>query len=180
MNAWKKNGAESPTPSGAHCRGDRIAGDLACGPPRREEADRAEQRQHRDHSGVSAGQKRRCDEGRQPGGVNRVDRAVLAPSQVVRAEIALDVRRVVTPLVVVFDAKVAVLEQALRDDQVVRLVAAGNPWREPPGRRQEQRRQDDDGGDRTGRRDPAYRHPTSRQDRNERCRRQDLSERADP
>src|SRR5262245_47315338 len=57
--------------------------------------------------------------------MNRVDFAVLAAFQVVGAEIRMEERLVIATHVVVLDLEISVLENALRDDQIVWLVAAG-------------------------------------------------------
>ena len=60
----------------------------------------------------------------QPGRVNRVDLAVLSAAQEVGSQAAAEVTPEVLPGVVVLDPQIAVVQQALRDDQVVRFVAA--------------------------------------------------------
>ena len=73
--------------------------------------------------------------------MDRVDLAVAAASPIVGLERRLEVRAVVAAGVVVLDRKVVIGEQALRDDQIVRLVAARKDRRElqPPRRRAEDR-----------------------------------------
>ena len=57
--------------------------------------------------------------------MNRVDLVVGAARQIVRLEIGREVFLVVEPLVVVLDLEIAVAPEALRDHQVMRLIAAG-------------------------------------------------------
>ena len=57
--------------------------------------------------------------------MNRVDFPVLAPLHVVGAKRSPEKLLVIAALVVVFDPEIAVSQQALRDDQVVWLVAPG-------------------------------------------------------
>ena len=61
---------------------------------------------------------------RQARRVNRVDRAVLTATQEVGPQVAAEKLAVLAALVVVLDPQVAVGEQALGNDQIVRLVAA--------------------------------------------------------
>ena len=66
--------------------------------------------------------------------MDRIDLAVNAARQVVGLQRPAVVRAVVLPLMVVLDLQIAVVQQALRDDQVVRLVAARKQRRvgQPP------------------------------------------------
>ena len=64
--------------------------------------------------------------------MDRVDLPVGAAADVMRRQRAGAVRLIVAPTVVVLDFQIAVEQQALRDDEVVRLVAAWNRRRHLP------------------------------------------------
>ena len=64
---------------------------------------------------------------RDPRGVNRVDLAVDAAAHEVGLQDAVEVLEVLILLMVVLDGEIAVAEQALGDDEVVRLVARRAP-----------------------------------------------------
>ena len=66
--------------------------------------------------------------------MNRVDLAVPPAFQVVGLQVAVRVNEVVALPVVVLDLQIAVEEQALCDDEVMRLVAVRENGREPPRR----------------------------------------------
>src|SRR6478609_12190089 len=63
-----------------------------------------------------------------------VDLPVLSALQEVRFQIAVRIDEIVAALVVVLDLQVAVVKQALCDDEVMRLVAVGQDGCEPPRR----------------------------------------------
>ena len=79
------------------------------------------------------------DERRQPGSMHRVDPAVPAAPLDVRLQLTAVVGAVVAATMHVFDGQRAIEQQALRDDQVVRLVSAGDHRRRAPRRQREDR-----------------------------------------
>jgi hypothetical protein len=76
--------------------------------------------------------------------VNRVDLPVYPALHVIGAKIAAPILPVIALSIVVLDLEVAILDQALRDDQIVRLVAAGSELAgvEKPERRVDDERRD--------------------------------------
>jgi hypothetical protein len=78
------------------------------------------------------GERRKHDR-RQAWRVDRVHLAIAPAADDVRRQVAAPVGAIVAALVVVLDLDVAVREEALRDDEVVRLVAAGNRRRRVVG-----------------------------------------------
>ena len=81
---------------------------------------------------IAADRERRQHDRRHARRVDRIDGAVAPALDRVRIQIAGEVGAVVAALMVVLDLQVVVVEQALRDDEVVRLVAAGNRRRREP------------------------------------------------
>ena len=103
---------------------------------------------HQQHNRrVAAQRERRRGQQRQADRMDRIGSAIPARRNRVRRQFCVVVRGVVLPRMVVLDAQVVVREQALRDDEVVRLVAP----REHPRR-----------GERHGRR--AKEHGAGRED----------------
>jgi hypothetical protein len=90
-----------------------------------ERSQRSEQRDEGDGACPPGNRIRRQDERRKSRRMDRVDLPVLAALEKIRPQIAGPVRLVVALPVVVLDLQITVFEQALGDDQVVRLVAAG-------------------------------------------------------
>src|SRR5690606_17775582 len=84
-------------------------------------------------AGIAAEGKRGNHDRRQARRMNGIDFAVLAALQILRLDVHVEIRRVVALAVVVLDAQVAVAHQALRHDQVVRLVTTRPHWRNAPG-----------------------------------------------
>ena len=79
--------------------------------------------------------------------MDRVDLAVGAAREVVGLQRPVEVRAILLLLMVVFDLQIAVMEQALRDDEIVRLVAAGKERRtgqSPGGRAKDHRACEED------------------------------------
>ena len=75
------------------------------------------------------------DDGRQAGRVNRVDLAVASAPAIVRLrQIAREVGAVVAVRCGCSRSKIVIVQQALRDDQIVRLVAARHRRRHRPRR----------------------------------------------
>ncbi len=131
------------------CGGDECGNDtpghLACRAPQRSTRPSAlSSGKCQDGAGIARQQEGRQHQRRDAGRVNRVDCAVAPAPQIVRLQLSVDVRGVLAAPVVVLDPQVAVGQQALRDDQVVRFVAAGDARRHPPRRRAEERDQQQD------------------------------------
>src|SRR5712691_10973400 len=64
--------------------------------------------------------------------MNRVDLAVFAALEIVRLDRSSQIRFVVTLPMVVLDLEIVILKEALRDDEVMRLVAVGMLRRNRP------------------------------------------------
>ncbi len=93
--------------------------------PRERRAGRGEDYQKHLHAAVARDGECRGHEHRQPRGVNRVDLAVAPEAAEIRLrQLPREERPVVSAVVVVLDPQIAILQKALGDDQVVRLVAA--------------------------------------------------------
>ncbi len=93
--------------------------------PHQRRGGRGHDDERHDHAGVAAGSVNRRHQHGHAHGMNRVDLVVRAAGEVVRIEIRREVLLVVASRVVVLDLQIAVAPQALGDDQVVRLIAAG-------------------------------------------------------
>ena len=114
--------------------------------PRERAAARGDEQQEQDDAPISADCKGRRDECGQAGRVDRVDLAVAPRAEVVRRQRPPAVRLIVAAQVVVLDLEIAIEQQALRDDEVMRLVASGHRRRHLPRRAGK-----DDEGERAGR-----------------------------
>ena len=124
-----------PEPGRGH-----VAGRSPREPPQEPRPSGGQQEEERRGAAVSAERVRRGDEGRHTGCVDRVDVPVLAALQVIGLELVGVVLQVVAARVIVVDAEITVVQQALRDDQVVRLVTRGQPARRPAPREGEHAR----------------------------------------
>ena len=100
--------------------------------PRERAAARRDHEEQQDDAAVSAERKRRRDERGESRGMNGVDLAVHAAADVVGRERTGIVRLIVASPVVVLDLQIAIEQQALRDDEVVRLVATRHRRRDLP------------------------------------------------
>ena len=126
-----REGVEEIRRGGEHCRnaGPR-ARDAARYPPREPPDDRGRQRRDQNHrqdrTGITGDRKRRQDDDRDARRVNRVDLAACRSLQEVRLETARKIIEVIAVRIVVRDAQIEVLEDALCRCEVMRLVAAGN------------------------------------------------------
>jgi hypothetical protein len=110
-------------------------------PPRNPRGQRSEHHEEEARAPIAANGEGRRDENGDADRMDGVDLAVASAPPVVGLERGLEIRAVVAAGVVVLDREVVIGEQALRDDQIVRLVAARKNRRElqPPRRRAEDR-----------------------------------------
>jgi hypothetical protein len=92
--------------------------------PGERRADRAHHGEEHRRAWQPEEEERRRDQQRQTGGVNGIDLAVRAAAQVIRLERARVIFEVIAAQVVVLDPDVAVSQQALRDHEIMRRVAA--------------------------------------------------------
>ena len=122
---WKTNGTESATAAQAIQAADGVAGHVMSGAPEQSGPERRQDDEKRDSAHHPERGVRRQQERRQARRMNRVDLTVRATAQEVWRQSAREERRVIVVVVVVLDPEVAVFEQAVADDQIVRLVATG-------------------------------------------------------
>ena len=94
---------------------------------------------------VSTDRERRGDDRRQAWCVNRIDPAVASETLDVRLQLGVVVGAVVRASMHVFDREIAVEQQALRDHQVVRLVAGRDQRGDAPCGQPEDRTREDGG-----------------------------------
>ena len=125
----------------------RTSGD-ACPPPQDGGRERRHDDQHHDHAVIAAHRKRRHREHRQADRMNGIDLTILPEREIVRLQRSVEVRTIVFAAVVVLDFQIAVVQQALRDDEVMRFVAARKKRRirHPPrdGAKRDRAREEDD------------------------------------
>ena len=67
------------------------------------------------------------DQRRHAGRMDRIDASITPPAEVVGLQFAAKVRQILAARMVVVDGQVTVVEQALRDDEIVRLVTGRQP-----------------------------------------------------
>ena len=94
--------------------------------PRERTAARRDHEEKHHDTAVSTQRKRRRDDRGKSRGMNGVDLAVEAAADVVGRERTRVVRLIVASPVVVLDLQIAIEQQALRDDEIVRLIATGD------------------------------------------------------
>src|SRR5262245_16768774 len=98
-----------------------------CEEPGKRAPCRRNQNEEDDNAMVAGDRKRRRRDRRKTRRVNRVDLAVAAAAAEIRlGKLAGEVGMIVAVAMVVLDLEVVIFQQALRDDQVVRLVTAWN------------------------------------------------------
>jgi hypothetical protein len=83
----------------------------------------ADEREKGDDAWITEQRERRRDENRQARRVNGVDLPVDAAAEIVGLQRQCEILAIVAACVVVFDLQIAIAQQALRDDQIMRLIA---------------------------------------------------------
>ena len=100
--------------------------------PQKGAAGRGDKREKRDHARIAGQRERWRHDDRQSWRVNGVHLSLRAAPPRVRAQRPGKILQILPLLVVVCHADVAVVENALRDDEIVRLIAARHPASERP------------------------------------------------
>jgi hypothetical protein len=99
-----------------------VSGGLARQAPRQGAARRRQQQEEQDDASIAANGKGRRHERRDPGRMDRINLSVPSANAEIRREVAGKVGAVVAAAMVVLDLQIAIAQQTLGDDQVMRLV----------------------------------------------------------